>query len=141
MWNFQEVFLIMLSLCGNLKLMSVHFIHETFLVYKLETFTNCKEVKHIMIMIIAIIYSFFIFSDIWSTVKNYFQKILSLPPPLPPLKNPTPLYTHSLTLKFMQVPPFLPILKIFHSPPFGGGRHYFLFSMNGLILPKFGLIK
>ena len=54
------------------------FIHETFLVYKLETF---KEVKHIMIMIIAIIYIFFILLDIWSTVKNYFQKILSPPPP------------------------------------------------------------
>ena len=28
------------------------FIRETFLVYKLETFQNCKEVKHIMIIII-----------------------------------------------------------------------------------------
>ena len=55
MWNFQEVFLIILSLFANLKLMSVLFIHEMFLVYKLETFTNCKEVKHIMIMIIVII--------------------------------------------------------------------------------------
>ena len=35
--------------------MTVFSIHETILVYKLETFTNCKEVKHIMIMIIAII--------------------------------------------------------------------------------------
>ena len=35
--------------------MRVLFIHEMFLVYKLETFTNCKEVKHIMIMIIVII--------------------------------------------------------------------------------------
>ena len=60
------------------------FIHETFLVYKLETF---KEVKHIMIMIIAIIYIFFILCDIWSTVENYFQKILR--PPLP-WKNPLP---------------------------------------------------
>ena len=31
---------------------------ETFLVYKLETFKNFKEVKHIMIMIIAIVYIF-----------------------------------------------------------------------------------
>ena len=36
----------------------VIFIHETFLVYKLETFKNCQEVKYIMIMIIAIIYIF-----------------------------------------------------------------------------------
>ena len=34
-----------------------------------------------MIMIIAMIYSFFILCDIWSTIENYFQKILSLPPP------------------------------------------------------------
>ena len=54
--NFQEVFLIILSLFANLKLMRVLFIHEMFLVYKLETFTNCKEVKHVMVMIIAIIF-------------------------------------------------------------------------------------
>ena len=34
------------------------YINETFLVYKLETFKNCKEVKHIMVMITAIIYIF-----------------------------------------------------------------------------------
>ena len=38
--------------------------YEKFSVYKLETFRNCKEVKHIMIMIIAIIYIFFILFDI-----------------------------------------------------------------------------
>ena len=42
-------------ICKFLKLMNVLFIHETFLVYNLETFTNFKEVKH-MIMIIAIIH-------------------------------------------------------------------------------------
>ena len=35
------------------------FIHEKFLVYKLEIFKNFKEVKH-MIMIIAIIFIFFL---------------------------------------------------------------------------------
>ena len=35
------------------------YINETFLVYKLETFKNCKEVKHIMIVVIAIAYNFF----------------------------------------------------------------------------------
>ena len=34
------------------------FIHGRCLVYKLKTFKNCKEVKHIMIMTIAIIYIF-----------------------------------------------------------------------------------
>ena len=48
----------MLSLFANLKL-RVLFIHKKFLVLKLETFKNCKVVKHIMIMIIAIIYIFF----------------------------------------------------------------------------------
>ena len=59
MWNFQDVFLIILSLFANLKLKSVLFIHEMFLVDKFGIFPNCKEVKHIMIMIIAIIYIFF----------------------------------------------------------------------------------
>ena len=66
---------------------SALFIHETFLVYKLETFKNCNEVKHIMIMIIVIIYIFFILYDIWSTVENYFQNMLKPPPPL---KKSTP---------------------------------------------------
>ena len=69
MWNFQEVFLIIPSLFANLKLMSVLFIHETFFVYKLETLTDCKEVKHIMIMIIA--------------------------PPPPPYKKSSPFYSLS----------------------------------------------
>ena len=36
----------------------MHFLHETFLNYKLETLKNCKDVKHIMIVVIAIIYIF-----------------------------------------------------------------------------------
>ena len=49
------------------------FINETFLVYKLETFKKCKEVKHIMNTIIAIL------RDISSAVENYFQRILRTP--------------------------------------------------------------
>ena len=72
---------------------SFFFIQGAFLVYKLETFKNCKEVNHIMIMIIT--YIFFILCGIWSPVENYFQKILS-PHPLkksiPPfLLTPSPL--------------------------------------------------
>ena len=48
------------------------YTHETFLVYTMETFKNSKEVKHIMIMIIVLIYFFFILHDIWSTVENHF---------------------------------------------------------------------
>ena len=47
------------------------------LVYKLETSKNRKEVTHIIIMVIAMIYIFFILCNISSLVKNYFQKILS----------------------------------------------------------------
>ena len=52
------------------------FIHETFLVYKLEKFKNHKEAKHIILC------------DIWLIVENYFQKML-IPPPA--WKNPLPL--------------------------------------------------
>ena len=91
------------------------FIYKTFLVYKLETFTNCKEVKHIMIMIIVIISIFVILWGIWSTIENYFQKIL-----MPPWKNPPP----PLKIQRVKVTPFLPTLKNFQSPPLqkGGGR-------------------
>ena len=68
MGNFQEVSLIIPSLFANLKLISA-FIHETFLVYKLETFKKCKEAKHIIL------------HDIWLIVESYFQKMLI--PPLP----------------------------------------------------------
>ena len=90
---------------------------------QLETFKNCKEVNHIMIMIIAMIYIFFIICDIWSTVENYFQKIIS---PSPPEKIHSPLLTHSpLEIQKVQVPPlFANIKKI--SPPSpcrkGGGH-------------------
>ena len=40
------------------------FYYETLLVYKLGTSKNCKEVKYIMIMIIAIVYILFILCDI-----------------------------------------------------------------------------
>ena len=134
MWNFQEVFLIILPLFVNLKLMSVLFIHETFLGYKLETFTNCNEVKHIMIMIITIIY-IFLFSEIFGQqLKITFRKSSV---PSPPEKIP-PIFTHS-ELKIQKVPiknskstsppPLLPTLKIFQAPPaysWEGRALYFL---------------
>ena len=49
-----------------------------FLVYNLEIPKNCKEVKHIMIDYCFNLH-FFILPDIWSTVQNYSQKILSPP--------------------------------------------------------------
>ena len=86
--------MIILSLFANLKLMSVLFIHEKFLVYKLETFTNWKDVKHIMIMIIAISYIFLSYEIFDQQLKITFRK--SSPPPH--RKNPPPtLFTHSAT--------------------------------------------
>ena len=110
MWNFQKVFLIILSLFGNLKLMNVLFIHEKFLVYKLETFTNCKEVKHVMIMIIVINYIFLSYEMFDQ------QKILS-PPPSPPFRKEStlsPILSRGLLrIQNVQVPSFFSILKIF----------------------------
>ena len=59
---------------------------------------------------------FFIFCDIWSTVENYFQKILS---PLPLKKSLPPFYSlPSPPQKKSKSasPPFLPTLKIFQAP-------------------------
>ena len=65
---------------------------------------------------------FFILCDIWSTVKNYVQKIFSAPPPLPEKVHPLPHFTHSpLKVQEVQVPPFLTALKIFQAPPAKGG--------------------
>ena len=80
------------------------FIQETVLVYKLETFKNCKEGKHIIIMIdccnLHLIICIYI--DIWSTVENYIQEILR-----PPWKNPLKIRKN---LKSANPPPFLPTL-------------------------------
>ena len=100
MGTFQEVFLIILSLCASLKLVGA-FIHETFLVYELETFQNCKETKHIILC------------DIWLIVENYFQKMLSPPPPSSHKKS-TPPFKNS---KSASPPPVWPTLHIFQIPP------------------------
>ena len=89
------------------------FIHETHLVYKLKTSKNCKEVKHIMIMIIAIIYIFVIICDILSTVENYYQKILRIP-----LKKSSPsfLLTSPLKIQKVQVPLHFDKTEDFQAP-------------------------
>ena len=70
--------------------------------------------------------------DIWSTVENYFQKILSSPP----WRNaPSILLPFLATLYIFQAPPAE------RGPPFGGGGHFAFFSKNGLVLPNFGWIK
>ena len=96
MGTFQELFLIVLSLFASLKLMS-GFIHETFLVYKLETFKNYKKAKHITLC------------DIWLIDENYFQKMFS---PSPPEKTHSPFKKS----KIASPPPFWPTLHIFQLP-------------------------
>ena len=78
-----------------------------FLVYKLETFKNCKEVKHIMIMIIAIIYIFLSYVIFDQQLKITFRR-----PSAPPRKNPLP----PKNSKSAGPPPFLPTLTIFQAP-------------------------
>ena len=100
----------------------IHF-HEKFLVYKLETFKNCKDVKRIMIMIIAIICIFLILWDIWSTVENYLQKILCLPP---------------FKVQKVQGPPFCQHWQFFSPPPpaeRGGGGHHFIQGLHKIVMP------
>ena len=108
MRGIEEVFLVILSLFAKLKLMSVLFIHEMFLVFKLETFTNCKEVKHIMVMIVAIIYIFFyLMRYLINSCKLLSENLHS--PPYQKKSTPAPfLLTPPLKIQKVQVPLFLP---------------------------------
>ena len=76
MGTFQELSLIILSLFASLTLMSA-FIHETFLVYKLETIKNCKEAKHI---------SYVILINGWKLLSENAQFPTLLKKCTPPLK-------------------------------------------------------
>ena len=96
------------------------YICELFLVYQLEAFKNCKEVKHIMILIIAIIY---IFSP--SVIFDEQLKNTSRKSSAPHKKIHSPLFTHSFppkNPKSASPPPFLPRLKIFQVAPLQKGR-------------------
>ena len=73
----------------------IFYIHETFLVYKLETFAICKEVKHIMLMIITILYIFFLMRYLinsWKLLSKNPQ-----PPPFSLKKSTTHLFAHTPT--------------------------------------------
>ena len=63
------------------------YTHETFLVYTMETFKNSKEVKHIMIMIIVLIYFFLSYVIFDQQLKITFRKSSASPPSW---KNPFP---------------------------------------------------
>ena len=87
-------------------------IHEAILVSKLESFKICKEVKHIYMIMIKLLASWFTFSILYllwyvfdqhnrMNSTKYFQKS-SAPHPLPPEKIHSP-----LKIQKMQGPPFL----------------------------------
>ena len=100
----------------------MRFIHEMFLVYKLETFKNCKEAKHIMIMTTAIIYFFFylMWYLMWYLIFILQLKITFWKPPAPP-----PPWKNSLPPKNSKTasPPLLAKIEKFSGPPAerGGG--------------------
>ena len=99
----------------------IFYIHETFLVYKLETFAICKEVKHIM-LILLLYFTFLFLWDIWSTVENYFQKILSPRPS--PWKSPphTFLLTPPLKIQKSASLPLFPKIENFSGTSYRKGE-------------------
>ena len=101
------------------------YIHETFLVHKLETFKNCKEVKYIMIISIATIYIFLSCVTFHQQMKITFRKFLAPPPPLsikihyplfthsPPPKSYSPFYKNPLPSFYSPSPPPLKVTPLF----------------------------
>ena len=82
------------------------FIHETFLVYKLKTFKNCLEAKHI-VTIIATIYIFLSYVIFDQQLKITFRKSSTSR-----WKNPL----SPKNSKSASPSPFLLTLKIFQAP-------------------------
>ena len=81
------------------------FIHETFIVYKLETFKKCKGKAHYEYYYCYHLH-FLILCDISLIIENYFQKILMTPPS----KIHSHIFTQSpLKIQEVQVPPFAKI--------------------------------
>ena len=125
------------SLFANLKLMSVLFIHETLLVYKLETFTNWKEVKHIM----TIIYIFLYYEIFDQQLKITLRKSSAFPQEK---IEPPFLLTPSLKFKHCNSCPFLPTLKVFQAHPRerrGGGRTLCFLKQDWSHSSQFGFNK
>ena len=95
-----------------------------FLIYKLETFKNCKEVKHIMIMITDYdILSYVIFDQ---QLKITFRKSSARPPP--PKKSTRPfLLTYPISKNSKSAsPPFFVNIENFSGPcaERGGEGHW-----------------
>ena len=107
--NFQEVFLIMLSLFTNVKLLSAFCSYNIFSFQVGDIKLWGGKAHHDYDSCYNLHFS--ILYDTWSTVENYFQKILR-----PPWKHPLPFFTHSVPKNPKSAsPPFLPTLKIFQA--------------------------
>ena len=88
------------------------FFLETFLVSKLETLEKCKEEKHIMITIIAIVYIFYL---MWYFMSSW--KLLAENTQASSDKIRCPIFTHCPhKIQKVQVPPFYQHRKISRCP-------------------------
>ena len=139
MWNFQEVFLIMLSLLPNLKLMSAFYSWNVSSlqvgdIYKLQGGKANCDCDYWGI------YIFFIFWEFDQQLKITFRKFSAF---LEKIHLPPPFYSLPPKNSKGSSSPFLLTLKIFQASPAERecGWHYAFFSKNGLIVPNFGLMK
>ena len=85
MGSFQEVLLILIFSFADLKLMSASYSWNVFSL-QVGDIWKCHEVKHIMIMIITIIYTFLFYVIFHEQLKITFRKSSGL------LKKSTPLF-------------------------------------------------
>ena len=115
-----------------------YFLFMKVLVYKLEKFKNCKEVKQIMIMIIAILYIILSYVIFDQQLKITFRKF-SAPPPW---KNPIPLFYSLLPQKFKKCksPSFCQHWKFF-KPPCRKEGHYEHVTLEVTQLDKVELLR
>ena len=119
----------------------MHFLHETFLNYKLETLKNCKEVKHIMIVVIAIIYIFLSYLICDQQWKIAFWKSSG-----PPENIHFPLFTHFRPKKNSKSASFclFPDIENFEASPterVGGSNMWILSWMHMLHWKKVNKYK
>ena len=128
MVNLQDVFLIILSLFANLKLMSVFYSWIIFSLQVGDIWSLYGGQAHYDYDYCYNLH-FFILCDIWSTVENYFQKILR-----PPWKSPPPPF-YSLPPKNTKSasPTLFANTENFSAPPLqkgGGGGHLWLYHIQ-----------
>ena len=125
MVNLQDVFLIILSLFANLKLMSVFYSWIIFSLQVGDIWSLYGGQAH---------YDYDYCYNLSYVIFDQQLKITFRKSSGPPEKVHPPLFTHSpRKIQKVQVPPFLPTLKIFQPPPLqkgGGGGHLWLYHIQ-----------